>query len=546
MEPGYELIRRIAGGGMGEVFVARRTGAGNFEKHVALKLLLPHLAGSPDLVRRFHDEARLAARMHHPNIVEIFDVGETDGRPFIAMQWVEGVTLGRLLRETTARGERMPLPVVRLLATSLCEALSYAHGLVDGQGRALRVVHRDVTPGNVLVSGMGAVLLTDFGIARVRDGSMTEPGVLRGKAAYLAPEQILLDAPVDARADIYAAALTLYEALTGVQPYRRETMKDAIDAVMRGVVEDVRALRDDVSERMAAALNKAMARKPVDRFETARQLREAFVDGPVATSPELADYVRRVCGDVSKPLLQPVDTSGPGATRSVITVTPTHLVLPEQRPLAKPRRVWPLALVSSVAVVLLGVGAWWVPGLLSNSAAGRGVATDVRPSRTDIPPTGTDMVRKGTDVLPTGTDMVRNGTDVLPTGTDMLQKGTDVSPTGTDIVSGGTDILPVDTDSPQPTPDAQKRRPTTRVVRRVKATPVVTPAAVRVGYVTADAAPWAEVLLDGKVLDRTPFVRYPLPVGRYTLLFRGPSGATQKKAVTVTEGAVTAVKVEFK
>lgn len=477
MTPGYELIRRIAGGGMGEVFVARRTGAGNFEKHVALKLLLPHLAESPELLQRFHDEARLAARMHHPNIVEIFDVGEADGRPFIAMQWVEGVTLGKLLREAALKGEALPLPIVRLLATSLCEALSYAHGLSDGQGRPLRVVHRDVTPGNVLVSAMGAVLLTDFGIARVRDSAKTEPGVLRGKAAYLAPEQLLHDAPVDARADIYAAGLTLYEALTGVQPYRRDSMKDALEAVAKGGVEDARVFRDDVSERMSQALQRAMARTPTQRFETARQFREAFVDGPVATSPELADYVKRVCGEVSR---VPELNDGPGATRSVITVTPTQLELPASVVVKPPRRVWP------VVVVLLVLGSIAVFFAV--------------PRQVEEPPVA--------------------------------------------VVEASPPPAPVAVVEQAPVDVEPKRVATKTPMKRV--TRVAAPAAVRVGYVTADAAPWAEVSVDGKVLDRTPFVRYPLPVGRYTLVFRGPNGVTLRRAVVVTEGAVTAVRVEFK
>lgn len=491
MEPGYELIRRIAGGGMGEVFVARRTGAGNFEKHVALKLLLPHLADSPDLVKRFHDEARLAARMHHPNIVEIFDVGEADGRPFIAMQWVEGVTVGKLLRDAGTRGESLPLPIIRLLATSLCEALSYAHGLTDGKGRHLRVVHRDVTPGNVLVSGMGAVLLTDFGIARVRDGSMTEPGVLRGKAAYLAPEQVLHDAPVDARADIYAAALTLYEALTGIQPYRRESMKDALDAVIKGGVQDVRALREDVSPRMAAALSKALSRTPGDRFETAKQFREAFVDGPVATAPELAEFVQKICGDVSKQVFDAAE-AGPGATRSVITVTPTHLNLPAAEVATPPATTRRAGLISALVVVVAlisGAGAWW--------------GSHSRPVTVELPQPPAVVVDE-----------------------------------------------PVDEEAPRPEPEVAAVEPEpvqkkTRAPSRRKAA-VVAPAAMRVGYVTADAAPWAEVLLDGKLLDRTPFVRYPLPVGKHTLVFKGPNGVTQKRAVSVTEGAVTAVRVDFK
>lgn len=489
MERGYELIRKIAGGGMGEVFVARRTGAGDFEKRVALKLLLPHLASSPKLVQDFHAEARLAARMHHPNIVEIFDVGEADGRPFIAMQLVDGVTLNRLMRAVHKRGDRIPLNLVRLIGTGLCEALSYAHALTDGQGKPLRVVHRDVTPGNVLVSRNGAVLLTDFGIARVRDGSLTDPGVLRGKAAYLAPEQVLNDAPTDARADIYSAALTLYEALTGTHPYKRESMNDALAAVIKGELPRLETLRDDLTPGLARALHQALARKPDERFNTARELREALADGPVATAPELAEFVTEYCADSLQQPLQPEDPSGPG-TRSVVLVTPTHLELPlpaerrEGRGEGRAR----LAILGALALLVIGgATAWWTfqPGEPAPVAMALPVKVDPEPE--------------------------------LPVEAEPAPPEIEVEP------------------KPAPT-----RRPTRRT-----APPPPAPAAVKVGYLTADASPWAEVLLLGRVIDRTPFVRYPLPVGKHTLVFRGPGGAVKERAVSVTAGKITAVRVDF-
>lgn len=488
MERGYELIRKIAGGGMGEVFVARRTGAGDFEKRVALKLLLPHLASSPKLVQDFHAEARLAARMHHPNIVEIFDVGEADGRPFIAMQLVDGVTLSRLMREVYKRGDRLPLPIARLIGTGLCEALSYAHALADGQGRPLRVVHRDVTPGNVLVSRNGAVLLTDFGIARVRDGSLTDPGVLRGKAAYLAPEQVLHDARIDARADIYSAGLTIYEALTGTHPYKRESMNDALKAVIEGKIPRIETLRDDITPGLAAAVHHALVRRPEERFAVAKELREGLADGRVATSPELAEFVLKYCADSLTQPLAPEEPSGPG-TRSVVMVTPTQLQLPAAVVPVVPRRRWPAVAVLSFAVAVSAVGLW-----LGARDPEPVSPVSVAPAPSLIPTPG---VRPLPDPLP----------DPLPNG----ERETVASPT-------------------------PPRRPPKRPAA---------PAAMRVGYLTADASPWAEVLLSGKVIDRTPFVRYPLPIGKHTLVFRGPAGEIRERSVSVAEGKTTAVRVDF-
>ena len=499
MERGYELIRKIAGGGMGEVFVARRTGAGDFEKRVALKLLLPHLASSPKLVQDFHAEARLAARMHHPNIVEIFDVGEADGRPFIAMQLVDGVTLNRLMREVHRREDRMPLHIVRLIGTGLCEALSYAHALTDGQGKPLRVVHRDVTPGNVLVSRNGAVLLTDFGIARVRDGSLTDPGVLRGKAAYLAPEQVLNDAPTDARADIYSAALTLYEALTGTHPYKRESMNDALVAVKKGELPRLETLRDDITPGLSRAIHQALARKPEGRFNTARELREALADGPVATAPELAEFVMEYCADSLEQPLQPEDPSGPG-TRSVVLVTPTHidleLPLPAQRGKGRGERRAKIAAALAV-LILIGAATWWT------------FKPDAEPK---VP-------------VPAPLAVVPAKIDPEPE----LAVEEDPAP---------PEVATLTDPDPDPKPPPIKRPPK-------RPPPAPPPAAVKVGYLTADASPWAEVLLSGRVIDRTPFVRYPLPVGKHTLVFRGPGGATQERAVSVTAGKITAVRVDF-
>ncbi|MEW6430773.1 MAG: protein kinase [Myxococcota bacterium] len=514
MQNGYELIRRLAQGGMGEVFVARRTGAGQFEKKVALKLLLPHLVASPEFLQRFYAEARLAARMHHPNIVEIFDVGEADGRPFIAMQLVEGISLQRLNRVLRERGERLALPLVRLLATGICEALHYAHSLTDGRGRPLKLVHRDVTPSNILVSSAGQVLLTDFGIARVQDAEgHTRPGEVRGKAAYLAPEQLLHDARIDARTDLYSAALTLYELLTGENPYRRPSMPATLEAVLLGARKPLREVRPDVSEQLAAAVERALARRPEDRFPDARALREAIVDGPVATAPELAAEVRRLCGDALVSATREEPNEGPGTRSVVVTVTPTVLELPAAQVkaprAAPPTRRWALRLAVLTLVSLAGgAGAWW----LSADAAGRTPPVTANPAATMTPP-----------AAPAPVEVPR--VEPAPAGTDVA----------VETAPGAAED-----DRAKPPPVVAKAALRPRAPKGPKP-----PAALRVGYVSADAVPWAEVLLDGRLLDRTPFARYPLPVGRHVLVFRGPDGREQQRTVTVTEGGTSTVRVEF-
>lgn len=529
MQSGYELLKRLAAGGMGEVFVARRVGAGNFEKRVALKLMLPHLASNDELVRRFHAEARLAARMHHPNIVEIFDVGEAEGRPFIAMQLVEGVTLSRVMRAVTQAGEWVPLPIVRLVATGLCEALAYAHGLRDGRGRPLGVVHRDVTPSNVLVSRAGAVLLTDFGIARVRDDSKTEAGAVLGKAAYLPPEQLRGDRRIDARADVYSAALTLYVLLTGANPFKRGSTREEFLAVEAGIVPPAHEVRTDVPRGMSAALQKALAREPDARFQSATALREALLDGPVATAPELAAWVQRHCAQDFAGIAVEAD-DGPG-TRSLLTVTPTQLPVSEAdvtapQPLSSevlaPRRWRRAGAVLVVAVAGAG-GALWFAG---HDAGARGAAAGGQ-AATRAPEDRAAQVADG-PASPAAEETGSLPAQLQEAQVEFAAPGEAANPPGG---LPGKDVGAAGTAAGTPGP------------RRAPRPPVAAP--MRVGYLTADATPWAEVSLNGRVLDRTPFVRYPVPAGRHSLEFRGPDGVVRRQSVTVTAGQTVSVRVDF-
>lgn len=326
----YELLTRLASGGMGEVFIARRNGAGDFEKKVALKLLLSHLVPDQEYVQRFFDEARLAARMNHPNIVQIFDVGESDGRPYLAMALVEGISLSRFLKVARLKQLQLPLPIVRLIATGLLEGLAYAHTLKGTRGEELGVIHRDVSPSNLLLSTAGAVMLTDFGIAKAGiNEHHSRPGTVQGKFAYVAPEQAHRGR-LTPRADLFSAAVTIYETLTLVSPFARPGDVQTTDAVVKHDPPSARLLRAETTDQMAKALDRALSKRPEDRFASARQLREALVGGPVATAPELGELVQQLCGEELK-IFQLLD-GHPSADRGAL-LTAAPPLQPQRRKL---------------------------------------------------------------------------------------------------------------------------------------------------------------------------------------------------------------------
>ncbi len=249
----YELLRRIATGGMAEVYLARRAGPHGFQKTVAVKRILPQFARDADFVAMFVDEARVCARLGHPNIVQVFDFGEEDGELYMAMEYVDGTTGARLVRSVASRGEEIPLDVCLHVALSILRALDCAHGARDEEGRPLSLVHRDVSPGNVLIDRSGAVKLTDFGIARAAEiERRTDAGQLKGKLGYMSPEQVV-GRDLDARSDIFTLGIVLAEMLIlrplfsggkelDVLIRIRDADLSAIDRAGARVPEDVRAV----------------------------------------------------------------------------------------------------------------------------------------------------------------------------------------------------------------------------------------------------------------------------------------------------------------
>jgi serine/threonine-protein kinase len=268
----YEIDSKLASGGMAEVWRAKLKGVRGFEKRIVIKTMLPHLAGRPDLVEMFINEATLASAFSHPNIAHVFDFGQLEGRYFIAMEYVPGVTLRFAHKRMLARGEILPMAATLHVMIDVCEALHDVHDLADANG-ALGLVHRDLSPDNVIVSTSGAAKLIDFGAARAT-ARTPPPSAFVGKYRYAAPERVRRS-DEDRRSDLYSAGVMLYECLTGMRPYDGPDAQ-VIQAVEAAEIHDPRAHAPSLPAPIAEVVMRAMAPEPADRFATARELREAL------------------------------------------------------------------------------------------------------------------------------------------------------------------------------------------------------------------------------------------------------------------------------
>ncbi len=298
----YDLIAEIASGGMATVHLARLSGMGGFQRNVALKLLHPHLAKDSDFVQMFFDEARLAARIHHPNVVPILEVGEGHQGYYLVMEYIEGDTFAALLSRATREGKRVPLAVVLRVIVDMLAGLHAAHELEDDRGRSLGLVHRDVSPQNILVGTDGVTRITDFGVARAASRlSATRAGQLKGKLAYMAPEQVNGEEDVDRRADIFSAGVVLWEALALKRLFKGSNEPATITRVLTEVVVSPREFNPEVPEAVAAVCLKALERDRDRRFVSCAELADALEKAAsdnqlLASQKDVATYVMEMVG----------------------------------------------------------------------------------------------------------------------------------------------------------------------------------------------------------------------------------------------------------
>jgi len=527
----YQLVSKLAKGGMAEVFLAKVAGPMGFEKTLVLKRILPHLAEDPQFVGMFFTEARVAARLNHPHIVQIFDFGQAEGSYYLAMEYIDGPDLRTLLARATQAGVQLPPAFCAKLVSAACEALAFAHDFVDPDtGEHLELIHRDISPDNLLLSRQGALKVVDFGIAKATNQShKTKTGLIKGKLAYMPVEQ-LQGQVVDRRADVYALGVVLYELLTGKYPFEATTDVNMMQAILFEPRVPAASRRPDLPQALGDILDKALAKEREHRYPDCVSFQEdleRFIlsTGQSMGARELAQWVERLCPRSSEP-------AKPASAGSPVGVEPTAMS-PRRTSAGQGSEKTYVRQESSPGLEKTYVRS--EPEATPEKPVGRGKAahlmeteilSQARPSR---PLLG---VAVGTLVLLAaggGVLLFRGGSPTaepqpMPPPVQAPQPLA-VQPTG----SPQAPPVPPEPTSPEPSNAAPARRKLGQ-----KATLVFR------------IRPYATVLLDGTALGQTPLAPLQVTTGSHTVrLINRDLGKDLSRTIEVKAGQLNVVKHDF-
>src|SRR5437763_2860489 len=323
----YELLKRLAGGGMGEVYLARQRGIDGFQKLLVIKTLLPHLCEDEEFIIMFKDEARVTAQLIHPNICQVFEFEQVGGIFYMAMEYLRGDDLRRLWKACEQKGTPLRVPLICRIVSDAAAGLDFAHSLRDQGGEPYKIVHRDVSPQNILVTFEGGVKVIDFGVAKAAGRAQhTRTGALKGKYSYMSPEQVS-GVSIDGRSDIFALGIVLHELLTGRRLFKADSDVQTLARVRECNVAPPSRLNPQLPPGLDAIVLKALAKNPNDRYTTAQEFRLAIEDWLIqgrmsASSAHLAEFLKTIYAErLDKenrlgPLMGDAGFSGPapGAT----------------------------------------------------------------------------------------------------------------------------------------------------------------------------------------------------------------------------------------
>ncbi|HEY2901819.1 MAG TPA: serine/threonine-protein kinase [Polyangia bacterium] len=293
----YTILSHLASGGMAELYIARQESVGGFEKNVVVKLLQGRYATNPRVVNMFLEEARLAAKLNHPSIVHVYDVAEDEGMKYIAMEYIHGETVTDIVLSGIEAKNFLPLQHAVHIISQTAAGLAYAHGHRDSEGKLLRIVHRDVSPSNVLVSYEGQTKIVDFGIARIQDQIREESGMRPGKPSYMSPEQVRGEG-ADFRSDIFSLGIILYEITVGQRLFRGAG-EEVMQRILTETIAPPTVVKRDYPPALELIVMKALERRPEDRYQSAEDMRhelEEFLDesGFRTGNRRMALYLREV------------------------------------------------------------------------------------------------------------------------------------------------------------------------------------------------------------------------------------------------------------
>ncbi|MEO0322011.1 MAG: serine/threonine-protein kinase [Myxococcota bacterium] len=560
LDEDYTLVARLGQGGMAEIYLAVHHGLSGFRKLVVIKRLLPHMAHDPEVVQMFLDEARLAARLNHPHVVQTTKVGAAEGHYFLAMEFLDGQPLNRILRRQAELGRRMPPALAARIIADALEGLHYAHCAKDFDGSPLRIVHRDVSPHNLMVTYDGVVKILDFGIAKATlQEAATRTGLIKGKFAYISPEQATGET-VDQRADVWSMGVCLWECLAGRRLFKGKSEVATLHESLTKEIPEIVDYAGEVPRELEEIAFKALQRDMGERYPSAEAMRADLEDWLAEQSHEgsrarLGAWVNDLFSDAhakqrtlikrltefpdeSRHTLASLATGTHPAFELPLTGSHTGLtgrsLAPEAEKEDDRLKLALLALVLLLAGVLIFV-------LTRTRAAPDGPAAGAVASEG----AGATEQVAGAGDAPTTPIAAAPAAESEAPGVGPAEAAAD-EPVGVEI---GTDVAPTAMgEAEAPVDEESARRARLAARRRARANASATdapaeeaPAPATTGFLTLDTAPWSHVDLNGRRLGTTPLLRVELPTGRHTLTLTNPEqNIATRYTVTIEEGRVYA------
>lgn len=545
----YTLVAKLATGGMAEIFLARLLAEGGFEKLICIKRILPHLAKDPQFVAMFLDEARVVARISHPNVCQVFELGEIDGQYYIAMEYLAGVPLSVFRRSDTYPGA----PDARLVAgfgVQACEGLHHAHQLKAASGEQLGVVHRDITPQNLFVTVDGIVKVLDFGIAKVQDQTIrTSTGAMKGTYCYMAPEQ-LRGEKVDRRVDVWALGTVLWETLAQRHLFKRDTEFLTFQAITSEPIPDICELRPDLPPAFGDVLTRAITRDREQRYPTARALGEALaqaavsIGGPLgaaAISDEverafsgMMDEQRQLLGRARAGDIFDLERSNPlgGASTKLMTT-----------PVSNIKGKLEAAQAEVAAYVRAQQQSAQMPVAVPPPTSSYNVRDPMMPSLRG--PSRLPWIVAGIAVVVAvviGITMMAKKDPAVPPSPPGKTEEVVMASAPAPAVDAGLVVATVQHDAAVEAPRAVEKpieKPVEKPMQAAKK-PVVTGPP---GHITIDSSPvYAHIVIDGKSLGDTPLVNIELAPGKHVVKATSASGSTRTLAIQIEPGKTAPVR----
>jgi serine/threonine-protein kinase len=551
----YEILRRIAVGGMGEVFLARQVGVSGFERPTILKSMLPAYAAHADFIEQFLDEARIAATLNHPNVVAIHEVGQWKGTYYLAMEYIEGMDLSQLLSATRQVGKPLPPLLAARIVLDAAQGLAHAHLATDARGRPLHLVHRDVSPHNLMLRRDGQTKVVDFGVARANNRvARTATGLIKGKLVYMSPEQAQGET-LDAQSDQYSLGLVLWELLAGRRMVQASGDLDVLKEVVIGKIFAPSTVRPDVPDWLDEVVLRMLKRDPARRFASCAEVAKALAAG-IRSTP---DVDHRAVEQFVRELVECLPDNSPSLTPDFVEVLRARsegASPPYERPADALPRAKPPKRASPVAFSWRSLAAIFVTFALATAGGLAWLRSQRVPMNT---PTLSAHDEFATIVTPP-TAAEANPPEVEP-GSVTAGPNPPASETGSataephpPLVRPGSVTAGLNPPAARPG-DAAAGAPARGVGREKRATsfgatdsaPHRSTSAGSVAkasrsiaadaFLSVSTEPWSKVSLDGKFVGSTPLFKIKVPSGkRELLLVNDAAGVRERRVVELVPG----------